>query len=246
MRSSTVGARPPPLAPCGSARLSKSTTLPIGMGLFQSVRRQLPSSSLVDCSFAGSEHRAASLRRLTPWQPRRVADPRRAAGTLAQRALSRSGLRASSQSDGRRRRGQRRVGLRPRCQWRRPALRQPGRRAPDAGVEREAVHHGGVPHALGPEGKLETRAYAEASSAGGARCSMATWCSSATAIPAFGTKRFAREADQPVTRVGGPRARRRREGHRADHRPHPRRRLDLRPRAAGRPGPQPPLGPLVQ
>ena len=64
--------------------------------------------------------------------------------------------------------------------------------------------------------------------------------------PAFGTARFARAANQPVTRVPTL-AREGRAGRReADHRPGARRRLDLRPQAGRRPRPEPALGPLVQ
>ena len=42
---------------------------------------------------------------------------------------------------------------------------------------------------------------AASSRAAASRRSTATWCSSATAIPTFGTARFARAANQPVTRV---------------------------------------------
>ena len=94
---------------------------------------------------------------------------------------------------------------------RRAAVRQRRRRAPDPGLEREAVHDRRVPRRARPEGELQTRAYAERQ----ARRPPATRCSKGDLVivgdgdPAFGTARFARAADQPVTRVADARPRRR-------------------------------------
>ncbi len=89
--------------------------------------------------------------------------------------------------------------------------------------------------ALGPKGKLETRAYIKGRLGGnGDSVIQGDLVIVGDGDPAFGTKEFAREADQPVTRVADLATQDRRAGHQGDRGPDPRRRLDLRPQARRR------------
>ena len=100
---------------------------------------------------------------------------------------------------------------------------------------------------LGADATLETRVYSRGKLGGpGDSVLSGDIVIRGDGDPSFGTAKFARQANQPATRVANLAGDIARAGIERITRPDPRRRHDLRPRAPRRPLPEPALGALVQ